>query len=61
MAWRGTPAAKNACAMRHGVHGSWGPGLSTRPICNGTTGSHRLCTPGELEGSTMPSTGVIAW
>ena len=24
-------------------------------------GSHRLWTPGELDGSTIPSTGVVAW
>ena len=61
MASRGTPAWKNAWAIRHGVHGSCGPGFSTSPICSGMIGSHRLCTPGEFDGSTMPSTGVVAW
>ena len=56
----GTPAWMNACAMRYGVHGSCGPGLSTRPICSGMIGSHSVCTPGELLGSTMPSTGDCA-
>ena len=28
---RGMPASKNAAAMRYGVHGSCGPGFSTRP------------------------------
>ena len=56
----GTPAAKKACVIRQGVHGSCGPGFSTSPICNGMIGSQRLCTPGEFDGSTMPSTGVVA-
>ena len=47
--------------MRYGVHGSCGPGLRTRPICSGTMGSHSVCTPGEFEGSTMPTTGLWAW
>ena len=46
--------------MRQGVHGSCGPGLSTKPICSGMIGSHRLCTPGEFDGKTMPSTDVVA-
>jgi hypothetical protein len=60
MAPRGIPASKNAEAMRYGVHGSCGPGLSTRPICIGTIGSHSVWTPGEFDGSTSPSTGLIA-
>ena len=55
------PASKNAEAMRYGVHGSCGPGLSTSPICIGITGSQSVCTPGEFEGSTSPSTGDWAW
>ena len=50
----GMPAWMNAAAMRYGVHGSCGPGLSTRPICSGMTGSHSVCTPGEFDGSTRP-------
>ena len=48
--YKGNPAVQ--------VHG---PGLSTRPICRGMTGIHKVCTPGELDGSTMPSTGAFAW
>ena len=61
MACFGTPAWTNACAMRYGVHGSCGPGLRTRPICIGMIGSQSVWTPGELLGSTMPSTGDWPW
>src|SRR5258708_35232012 len=47
--------------MRYGVHGSCGPGLRTRPTCSGITGSHSVCTPGEFDGSTSPTTGLCAW
>jgi hypothetical protein len=55
------PASKNADAIRYGVHGSCGPGLSTSPTCSGITGSHSVCTPGEFEGSTRPTTGLSVW
>ena len=60
IASRGTPAWVNAAIMRYGVHGSCGPGFSTRPICSGITGSHSVCTPGEFDGSTSRSTGDCA-
>src|SRR4030095_2400180 len=59
MASRGTPAWKNASAMRYGVHGSWGPGFSTSPICSGITGSHRVGTPGQVGGRSRPHTGRV--
>src|SRR6185436_16134249 len=58
MASRGTPAWKNAAAIRYGVQGSCGPGFSTKPTCIGMTGSQSVWTPGEFEGKTKPSTGV---
>ena len=47
--------------MRYGVHGSCGPGFSTRPICMGITGSHSVCTPGEFDGSTDAQHRALAW
>src|SRR5438309_2048225 len=39
MACLGMPACTTAWVMRYGVHGSCGPGLSSRPICIGKVGS----------------------
>ena len=51
----------NILSRGYGVHGSCGPGLSTSPTCIGMMGSQRVCTPGELLGRTMPSTGDWHW
>ncbi len=34
--------------------------MSTRPTCIGITGSHKVCTPGEFDGSTSPRLQAFA-